>query len=118
MVLRGQHNVLRTGSRKHVSPVIWIEQLGVKLGREILIRKVCAVALLMECPCAGLNCVSFGVVLAARHRIPIPLRVGKLSGQDWSVSRHRVGAPVNKDPELGIAKPGGCGRLSIDSQVG
>ena len=111
MMLGSQRDILRAGALEHVRPMIGIEQLGAKLRREVLIREVRAVFLLVISPRAGLYGRRLRIVAAVGHRIPVPLGISEFAGDHGRIRRHRIDAPVNEDAELCVAEPDRRGPL-------
>src|SRR5689334_1255758 len=87
--------------------MIRIVKLGAKHGREILVWELRSIHALMERPRRAARSTRRQFA-ALRNRIPVPLRVLLFFRHSRrGVRRHRVDTPMNKDPELGFAEPGG-----------
>ena len=104
VVLGRQDHVLRAGALENVRPVIGVEQLRAKPRGEVAVEEVGPVHLLVVGPRAGFD-GACAVLLALRHGVPVPLRIGQLAGEHRCVGRHGVDTPVDEDPELGLGVP-------------
>src|SRR3569623_1319479 len=111
MLLRSQHDILCPGALEDIGPVIRINELSLELGREVLIRKIRPVHLLVVVPGPGLDGCGLRIVPAIRHGVPIPLRVCELAGNYRGITRDGVNAPMDEDAEFRVGEPGGSGAL-------
>src|SRR5207237_10044125 len=82
----GKDNVLRSAAGKNAGPVIGIKELSFELRRKALVGEIGTIHFLMERPGTPLEIIRFWIVSAIRHRVPVPLGVRELAGNDRGIS--------------------------------
>ena len=66
--------------------MIGIKELSFELQRKVLVNEIGTIQFLMERPGTPLEIIRFWIVSAISHRVPVPLGVGELAGNDRSIS--------------------------------